>query len=581
MRHRDKRLPLAAEEGICLRGEYTVRETSRKKWMTAACLMLLLTLLPATGLAEDELRIQESWSLALIQGGSLEGIETIPSASEAMLLTESGQEDTWRDAIYQGLLSRSPQITVTDTAAAVTQENLNAFVNTIKEMYETVVNDHPELFYVSGNAALDGYGSTQTGLAVTIAPEYFPCDDAMIAAFQQKLVEAAAYADSFPSDWEKALAAHDYLMTACSYNWEFDTGTGTPGKQVYSAYGALVDGDAVCQGYALAYKLILSQMGIPCITVSSSTMKHMWNLVQLDGVWYHVDVTWDDPTPNVEGGGRHANFLRSDTGITEQGHSGWDSQGIVCQQEWEDDWWLNSVWFPIHYWQGSYYYVKIGSAPYVYQVYRTEGLMEEGVPVGSGNLANQFSSQYGVVWLEGQLYYTRQGTGDTRELMRCRLSDGRTGSVGTFTFTAEGNAGYQADNDGVGLRYDETSQRIVTYSNTRPMLLMPSFVPQDYPFEWDEASEDVVSLLGSYQRGDEFWVGLIWPEEQGDTKALLLAAFYENGRQTALMQVNTDSFTAGLNILPLPHSAAAYTEVKFFLLVEGTMVPLCGNLVSE
>ena len=46
-----------------------MRETSRKKWMTAACLMLLLTLLPATGLAEDELRIQESWSLALIQGG--------------------------------------------------------------------------------------------------------------------------------------------------------------------------------------------------------------------------------------------------------------------------------------------------------------------------------------------------------------------------------------------------------------------------------------------------------------------------------------------------------------------------------
>ena len=90
----------------------------------------------------------------------------------------------------------------------------------------------------------------------------------------------------------------------------------------------------------------------------------------------------------------------------------------------------------------------------------------------------------------------------------------------------------------------------------------------------------MVSLLGSYQREDEFRVGLIWPEEQGDTKALLLAAFYENGRQTALVQVNTDSLTAGLNILPLPHSAASYTEIKFFLLMEGAMVPLCGNLVS-
>lgn len=549
--------------------------------MTAVWLLVLLALLPATAVAEnEELRIQENWSLALIQCGSLEGGQTIPSASEIALLADNGQENAWREGIYQGLLSRSPQITVTNTAAAVTQENLNAFVQTIKEIYETVINDHPELFYVTGSAALDGYGSTQTGLAVTIAPEYFPCDDAMVAAFQQKLMEAAAYAGSFPTEWEKALAAHDYLMTACSYNWEIATGTGTPGRQVYSAYGALVDGDAVCQGYALAYKLILNQMGIGCITVSSSGMKHMWNLVQLDGVWYHVDVTWDDPTPNVEGGGRHACFLRSDAGIAEQGHSGWDSQGIVCQRDWEDNWWLNGVWFPIHYWQGCYYYVATGSDPYVYQVYQTERLTEEGVPVGSGNLADRFSSQHGVVWLEGQLYYTRQGPGDTRELMRCRLSDGSIGTVRTFPFAAAGNDGYQAGSDGVGLRYDEASGRIVTCSNTRPMLLMPAFVPQDYPLEWDAAPEDAVSLLGCYQRGDEFRLGMIWPEKQGDTQVLLLAVFYEKGRQTALVQINTENLTAGLNILPFSNPAAAYTEAKLFLLLEGAMTPLCGSLVS-
>lgn len=546
--------------------------------MAAVWLTLLLALLPSAARAAEGPRAEGSWTLALAQCGSLEGARTIPAPPGTELLADSGQESAWREAIYQGLLSRSPRITIRDTAAAVTQENLHAFVQGVKETYETVVNDHPELFYVRGSADFDGNGSTQTGLTVTVTPVYTACDDAMVAAFQQKLAEAAAYAGSFPTEWEKALAAHDYLMTACAYNWAIATGTGTPGEQVYSAYGALVDGDAVCQGYALAYKAILSQMGIGCITVSSESMNHMWNLVYLDGAWYHVDVTWDDPTPDVEGGGRHACFLRSDAGMAEQGHEGWDSQGIVCQREWKDGWWLNSVWFPIHYWQGRYYYIRTGSAPYAYQVYQTGDLAEAGTPVGAGNLANRFSSQYGVVWWEGQLYYTRQGAGDTLELMRLRLSDGSAGLVGAFPFAPTANDGYPASRDGVGLRYDSVSGQIMTSSNTRPSAAMPGFASRDYPLEWDGAAGDTVSLLGCYRSGSGLRVGVMWPEGQGDTQALLLAAFYENGRQTALAWAEGEELRTGLNVLPVDLPAAAYTEVRIFLLSERAMTPLCPPL---
>jgi len=63
-----------------------------------------------------------------------------------------------------------------------------------------------------------------------------------------------------------------------------------------TAYGALANGKAVCQGYSLAYKLLLRRAGVPVVYVGSDSMQHAWNMVQMENNgWYHVDVTWDDP----------------------------------------------------------------------------------------------------------------------------------------------------------------------------------------------------------------------------------------------------------------------------------------------
>lgn len=63
-----------------------------------------------------------------------------------------------------------------------------------------------------------------------------------------------------------------------------------------TAYGALANGKAVCQGYSFAYKLLLRRAGVPAVYVGSDSMQHAWNMVQMENNgWYHVDVTWDDP----------------------------------------------------------------------------------------------------------------------------------------------------------------------------------------------------------------------------------------------------------------------------------------------
>ena len=68
---------------------------------------------------------------------------------------------------------------------------------------------------------------------------------------------------------------------------------------MYNAYGALVNGSAVCQGYALAYMDLLREMGVDSYFVSSNNINHGWNIVNTENGWYYSDVTWDDPRHNL------------------------------------------------------------------------------------------------------------------------------------------------------------------------------------------------------------------------------------------------------------------------------------------
>ncbi len=95
------------------------------------------------------------------------------------------------------------------------------------------------------------------------------------------------------TDFDKLLLAHDYIASHCAYyNVEDYYGDNLS----YSAYGVIINQKAVCQGYSFAYEAILSRLGFDDVLfVVSDSLNHVWNLVKLDGKWYNIDVTWDDP----------------------------------------------------------------------------------------------------------------------------------------------------------------------------------------------------------------------------------------------------------------------------------------------
>ncbi len=124
------------------------------------------------------------------------------------------------------------------------------------------------------------------------------------------------------SDYDIAKALHDYLVLNCAYS--------SQGTSSHSSYGALVEHAAVCQGYAYAYKYLMDEAGIPCkLIFGFANGYHAWNQVQINGEWYHVDTTWDDPTPNREGYVRYNYFLKSDNYMRRNQHTEWYS-GYPC-----------------------------------------------------------------------------------------------------------------------------------------------------------------------------------------------------------------------------------------------------------
>lgn len=72
-------------------------------------------------------------------------------------------------------------------------------------------------------------------------------------------------------------------------------GTSDADPTAFHAYGALMEGQAVCQGYAYAFKMLCDQAQIPCWIVTGYYKEpHAWNYVLLNGNYYQVDITWDD-----------------------------------------------------------------------------------------------------------------------------------------------------------------------------------------------------------------------------------------------------------------------------------------------
>ena len=191
------------------------------------------------------------------------------------------------------------------------------------KLFQTMIHMHPELFYVSGMYSytrifINGswyldeivvhWGKMvfdeETGAGTGREETY---SDEQVLEMRQKFLSKAQWyldkVDDSMSDYEKALVLHDAIILNSSY---------LISEEIYEL---MVNGRGKCYGYSEVYSYLLAQAGVNSEIVLSNEMDHQWNKVEIDGKYYHVDITWDDPTPDRLGFASHDCFLLSDSKI--------------------------------------------------------------------------------------------------------------------------------------------------------------------------------------------------------------------------------------------------------------------------
>lgn len=156
------------------------------------------------------------------------------------------------------------------------------------KIYGMVYNQEPRLFYMNSRVKVGKLFYT------TKSPEVIKEMQASIDAVADKLVSEAA---GKSSTFEKLKVFHDYLVLNSSF--KFSDGDQSYNASIYNAFGSgEPQGNIQCNGYAKAMQYLCDKAGIVSMVVTGETPEgasHAWNVVDVDGKWYNLDCTWDDP----------------------------------------------------------------------------------------------------------------------------------------------------------------------------------------------------------------------------------------------------------------------------------------------
>ena len=307
-----------------------------KKKLLALMLVIAMVLQPGI-----DAKAQEDTSLENVMEAAGNQDEEVSAQSNTNQLTNAEQKiyyymtDNWMriDLLPDYCLTEDEvsaamsRIFAYDPALELTYRNLDMFnyncqMETVtvdgeqKECVETIVFTHQvysdeefQKIYEKNKADIAKYGNSTESL-------------------DKEVEKALSCVSGNMSDTEKVIAIHDYLAETVTYDYDHYKNHTIPAT-AYTAYGALVLKSCVCCGYAEAMKLLMDKVGIPCVKVTSSKMNHAWNMVQLDGEWYHVDVTWDDPVGNAEGVAERKYLLRNDAEMKRLDHYDWSNMDSI------------------------------------------------------------------------------------------------------------------------------------------------------------------------------------------------------------------------------------------------------------
>ncbi|EPY7708591.1 S-layer homology domain-containing protein [Bacillus pacificus] len=235
--------------------------------------------------------------------------------------------------LYNTLKYKKPEVAVQDTGDAAllaafkdeVQKRINAYETNItlpykttnsntKEVMNTLFNAYKEMAskneYTNNNRSNVSYGLSGSpgNYTFTLKITYREKKEQTEYVMKQAKAIVSSIIQVGMDDHEKVKAIHDYVVKHVSYDTSY---------KAYTAYEALVNRSAVCQGYALLTYQLLKEAGIEnhFVVGTGDGQPHAWNLVKIENKWYHLDTTFDDPVPDEQGRVTYSYFNLSDEQI--------------------------------------------------------------------------------------------------------------------------------------------------------------------------------------------------------------------------------------------------------------------------
>lgn len=183
---------------------------------------------------------------------------------------------------------------------------------TLGDYYQTAVEaytyDNPEIFYIDFQKLYLNIETTTRGEEKTYKVIINSGNNSnyLVDGFtKEKIDDSLNEIDKIKTyfiqnkqqnEYQNIKNVHDYLVETIDYDETISQ------QNIYDIYGALINKKCVCEGYAKAFKYLMEAIDVPCVIVAGegtnsdgNTENHAWNYVQLNGIWYAIDCTWDDP----------------------------------------------------------------------------------------------------------------------------------------------------------------------------------------------------------------------------------------------------------------------------------------------
>ncbi len=210
-------------------------------------------------------------------------------------------EEELVNCYYYSMLNEEEKLVYKEIYAVLESMGKDVELSTIdtvllEKVFKCVLNDHPKFYYVEGYNYTT-YTKGQDVVKLELTGKYSKtkeeCEE-IDAQIENYVAGCFSGMDAGISDYEKVKYIYQYIIENTEYNLLSEDN-----QNICSVF---LNGESVCMGYAKAMQYLLLKQGILCTLVNGTAnqgQEHAWNLLLLDGQYYHLDVTWGDDSYTV------------------------------------------------------------------------------------------------------------------------------------------------------------------------------------------------------------------------------------------------------------------------------------------